>query len=299
MTAPTAAAAPVPATATRPLANPLRLAWERFRRNRAALWAAATLLAMVAAVLFVPLLLPADAEMRVRVQLARTPPSWAYPFGMDNVGRDIFARCLWGGRVSLLVGAVSMTIAMTIGVTMGAIAGFYRGAVDALIMRFTDAMLAIPNILLLIVLTRIFRPSIASIVLIIGVLSWMRVARLVRANFLSLREQEFVSAAHAVGVRDGRIIFRHILPNTAAPVAVEATLGVGAAIVLEAAASFLGMGLQPPTASWGSMLFAAQHILGIAPWVAFFPGLLIVIAVLTINLVGEGLRDALDPRSLR
>lgn len=299
MTTPPAATATPTPRATRSTASPLRLAWERYRRNRAAYWALWTLSGMVVAVLFIPLLLPPDAETRVRVEMARLPPSWAHPFGMDNVGRDILARCLWGGRVSLLVGAVSMGIAMTIGVTLGAVAGFYRGPIDAVIMRFTDAMLAIPNILLLIVLTRIFRPSIGSIVFIIGVLSWMRVSRLVRANFLSLREQEFVSAAQAIGVRDRHIIFRHILPNTAAPVAVEATLGVGAAIVLEAAASFLGMGLQPPTASWGSMLFAAQHIVAIAPWVAFFPGLLIVIAVLAINLVGEGLRDALDPRSLR
>ncbi len=278
-------------------AGPYALAWRRFRAHRAAMIAASVLSLIVLAVTIVPWLLPRDAATRITAELVRAAPSWAHPFGGDNVGRDILARCLWGGRISLTIGAVSVALAMTIGVTLGALAGFYGRTLDAVVMRFTDTMLAIPGLLLLILLTRIFTSTLPVIVVIIGVVSWMRVARLVRVNFLSLREQEFVAAAAVLGVRDRGIIFRHILPNTAGAIVVEATLGVGHAIALEAAASFLGVGLQPPTASWGSMLFAAQALLSTVPWVAFFPGLMIVVTVLCINLVGDGLRDALDPRT--
>lgn len=266
--------------------------------NRGAYAAAFILLTLVAAVIAVPLFMPPDAATKTHTDLVRAPPTWQHPFGMDNVGRDILSRCLWGGRVSLTVGGVSVAIAVTIGVALGAVAGYYRGVIDSIIMRFTDAMLAFPSLLLLIVLTRIFRSTLATIVLIIGVLSWMRVARLVRASFLSLREQEFVAAIRAMGATDLRIIFRHVLPNAAGPIVVEATLGVGHAIILEAAASFLGVGLQPPTASWGNMLYSAQFLLNMAPWVAFFPGLMIVTAVLCSNLVGEGFRDVFDPQTL-
>jgi peptide/nickel transport system permease protein len=183
-----------------------------------------------------------------------------------------------------------------VGVVLGSVAGYYGRWVDSLIMRLTEAMLCIPALFLLIVLAKILGPTVPTIIVVIGLLNWMRVTRIVRANFLSLKEQDFVLAARALGVSDRSIIFRHILPNTFAPVIVAATLGVGHAIILEASASFLGLGVQPPTASWGSMLFRAQGLMIQAPWVAIFPGLMILITVMAINFVGDGLRDALDPR---
>lgn len=244
----------------------------------------------------VPLFVPESASNRVDTTLFRAPPSLERPFGSDDVGRDILWRSIYGGRISLAVGALSISIALTLGVLLGSISGFYGRWVDNLIMRFTDAMLSIPGLFLLIVLTRILGSTVPTIILVIGLVSWMPVTRIVRANFLSLKEQEFVLAARAVGLSDLPIIFRHMLPNALAPVVVWATLGVGHAIILEASASFLGLGVQPPTASWGSMLNRAQGLLTVAPWVAIFPGLLILTTVMAINFLGDGLRDALDPR---
>jgi peptide/nickel transport system permease protein len=223
-------------------------------------------------------------------------PSAEFPFGTDDVGRDILARALYGGRISLAIGALAAALGIGIGLVVGALAGYYGRFADVILMRLTDAVLAMPSLLLLIVLGRIFGSSVPVLALVIGGLSWMTVARIVRANVLSLREQEFVTAARALGAGDGAIILRHVVPNTLAPVIVAATLGVGHAILLEAGASFLGLGVQPPTASWGSMLYRAQNVLSFAPWVAIFPGLCILITVLCINFLGDGLRDALDPR---
>jgi peptide/nickel transport system permease protein len=206
-------------------------------------------------------------------------------------------RTIYGGRISLAIGALSIALAMTIGVVLGSVSGYYGRWADSLIMRLTDAMLSMPSLLLLIVLTRILGPSVPTIILVIGLLNWMQVTRIVRANFLSLKEQDFVLAARALGVPDVAIIFRHVVPNTLAPVVVAATLGVGYAIILEASASFLGLGVQPPTASWGSMLNRAQGLMVQAPWVAIFPGLMILVTVMAINFLGDGLRDALDPRA--
>jgi peptide/nickel transport system permease protein len=215
------------------------------------------------------------------------------------VGRDIFLRAIFGGQVSLRIGFLAALLSVTIGIAVGAVAGYNLGWIDNGLMRFTDALLSIPTLFILIVLTQVIGQSILVITVVIGVLSWMGVSRLVRANVLSLAQQDFVLAARAIGVGPGAILVRHILPNTLAPVVVAATLGVGQAIILEASLSFLGLGVQPPTATWGNMLYRAQSFLVTAPWIAFFPGMLILITVLFFNFVGDGLRDAFDPRAIR
>jgi len=272
-------------------------AWRRFRRHRLALLGAVVLGGVVGVCLVGPLLIPESAANRVDPALFRAPPSLAHPFGSDDVGRDILWRTIYGGRISLAIGALSIALAMSIGVVLGSLSGYYGRWADTLIMRLTDAMLSMPSLLLLIVLTRILGPSVPTIILVIGLLNWMQVTRIVRANFLSLKEQDFVLAARALGVADRAIIFRHVMPNTLAPVVVAATLGVGYAIILEASASFLGLGVQPPTASWGTMLYRAQGLMIQAPWVAIFPRLMILVTVMAINFLGDGLRDALDPRA--
>jgi peptide/nickel transport system permease protein len=244
-----------------------------------------------------PLLASEEAANQVNPLQILSPPSLAHPFGTDDVGRDMFWRTVYGGRISLAIGLLSVLIAMTVGIAIGCLAGFYGGVVDSLLMRFTDAVLSIPSLFMLIILTRILGPTVPAIILVIGLLNWMQVSRIVRANFLSLKGQDFVVAARASGVDDGAIMVRHILPNTMAPVIVAATLGIGHAIILEASASFLGLGVQPPTASWGSTLNRAQEVMIMAPWVAIFPGLMILLTVLCVNFLGDGLRDALDPHT--
>ncbi len=240
------------------------------------------------------------------------PPSREHPFGTDTVGRDILARTIYGGQISLLIGLTAMLVEVVIGVTIGALAGYYGGWLDSLLMRFTEAMLNIPQLFLLLVMAkffggkvpnivlfgRTFSGSVVVIVLIIGVTSWMYLARIVRAEFLSIKENEYILAARATGTPTGQIIFQHILPNAIAPIVVSATLSVANAITLEAYISFLGLGVQPPTATWGNMLEGAYNYIETAPWLWIFPGTLIVLTVLSINFVGDGLRDALDPRSL-
>jgi peptide/nickel transport system permease protein len=274
-----------------------RQAWRRFRRHRLAIVGGVVLGTIVMVCLIAPLVVPESAANRVDPTHFRAPPSLAHPFGNDDVGRDILWRVIYGGRISLAIGALSIALAMTIGVVLGSVSGFYGSWPDSLIMRVTDAMLSMPSLLLLIVLTKILGPSVPTIILVIGLLNWMQVTRIVRANFLSLKAHDFVLAARALGVSDHSIIFRHVLPNTLAPVVVAATLGVGYAIILEASASFLGLGVQPPTASWGSMLYRAQTLMEQAPWVAIFPGLMILVTVMAINFIGDGLRDAIDPRA--
>jgi peptide/nickel transport system permease protein len=276
-----------------------RLVWRRFRRHRLALAGLATLLALAMVAFGVPLFVPEEAANRLVVTAIRQPPSAVHPFGTDDVGRDIFLRSIFGGRISLRIGFLAALLSVTIGIAVGAIAGYNQGWIDNGLMRFTDALLSIPTLFILIVLTQVAGQSIAVITIVIGVLSWMGVSRLVRANVLSLTQQDFVLAARAIGVGPGTVLVRHILPNTLAPVVVAATLGVGQAIILEASLSFLGLGVQPPTATWGNMLYRAQSFLVTAPWIAFFPGILILITVLCVNFVGDGLRDAFDPRSLR
>ena len=224
-------------------------------------------------------------------------PSRMHLMGTDQLGRDAFTRILYGARISLLVGLFSALLATGLGTLIGALAGYYRGFTDALLMRFTDVVLCIPLLPLVIVLSGILRPSVALLICIVGGLSWMGTARLVRGQFLSLREREFVEASRALGGRDNRIMFRHILPNAVGPIIVSTTLSVGGAIMLESALSFLGLGVQPPTPTWGNLLnYASQWLTG-APWLALFPGLMILITVLSVNFLGDGLRDAFDPRN--
>lgn len=259
-----------------------------------ALAGAAIVLAMVLLALLAPLLArdPGHIDIALRFQ----PPSLRYPLGTDDLGRDVLARILYGARISLLVGFVSVGIATTIGTVLGALAGYYGRWVDGLIMRFVDIMLCFPSFFLILAVVAFLEPSIWNIMIIIGLTGWMGVARLVRAEFLSLRERDFVLAVRAAGARDGRIIFRHILPNALSPLLVSATLGVAGAILTESALSFLGIGVQPPTPSWGNMLISGKQTLGTAWWLSAFPGLAILVTVLGYNLLGEGIRDALDPR---
>jgi peptide/nickel transport system permease protein len=273
------------------------LAMRRFRRHTLAMIGSAALLLVGLVCGVAPLVVPEAAANRVDPTKFREPPSLTRPFGSDEVGRDILWRTIYGGRISLTIGIVSIALAMTLGVVLGSTAGYYGRWIDSIIMRLTDGMLCIPSLFLLIVLAKILGPTVPTIIVVIGLLNWMQVTRIVRANFLSLKKHDFVLAARSLGVSDASIIFRHILPNTLAPVIVAATLGVGHAIILEASASFLGLGVQPPTASWGSMLFRAQGLMVQAPWVAICPGIMILVTVMAINFVGDGLRDALDPRT--
>jgi peptide/nickel transport system permease protein len=223
-------------------------------------------------------------------------PSISHPLGTDDLGRDVLSRMLWGGRVSLKVGFVAVGIATIIGIFLGSLAGYYGGWVDSLIMRSVDIMLSIPTIFLVLAVIAILEPSIINIMIVIGLTSWMEPARLIRAEFISLKEREFVLAARAIGATDDRIMVRHILPNGLSPILVSATMGIGGAILIESALSFLGLGVQPPTPSWGSLLSSGKDNIEIAWWLSAFPGLAILITVLGYNLLGEGIRDALDPR---
>jgi peptide/nickel transport system permease protein len=223
-------------------------------------------------------------------------PSLSHPFGTDDLGRDVLARMIWGGRISLEVGFVAVGIATLIGIILGSLAGYYGGWVDSTIMRAVDIMLSIPTIFLVLAVIAILEPSIINIMIVIGLTSWMEPARLIRAEFISLKEREFVIAAHALGAADGRIIMKHVLPNGLSPILVSATMGIGGAILVESALSFLGLGVQPPTPSWGSLLSSGKDNIEIAWWLSAFPGMAILVTVLGYNLLGEGIRDALDPR---
>ena len=273
-----------------------QMALERFRMHRPAvlgIFVLATLALLSAAA---PIVSPYDPD-KTQLLALYEPPSFAHPFGTDDLGRDLATRILYGGRVSLSVGLLAVTVAVSIGTLVGVVAGYYGGWIDSLLMRFVDMMYSLPRLFLLILFGVFFKGmTIGVIVLVLGVLSWMTTARLVRASFLSLKQREFVEAARSVGATDRRIIVRHILPNSLAPIIVAATLGVAAAIIAESTLSFLGLGIQPPTPSWGNMLNHATTDMDKAPWIAIFPGLFIFLAVVSINFIGDGLRDALDPR---
>lgn len=296
-----------------PPLTPLQMAWQRFRRHKMAMFGALLLIAIVLYITIGSVFFSEADANRTDLTIKLSPPSWLHPFGTDLAGRDILARTIYGGQISIIIGILAVVVSIVIGVLIGAAAGFYGGVVDSILMRFTEAMFNIPQLLLLIVLAKFFggkmpafqflgRSFSGSVVMIVGVIgltSWMYLARIVRANFLSLKEQEFVTAAYCVGARNAALIFRHILPNTVAPIIVAATLDVANAILSEAYVSFLGLGVQPPTATWGNMLDQAYHHLDTEPWMWFFPGMLILLTVLGINFLGDGLRDALDPRSRR
>ncbi len=245
--------------------------------------------------LLAPLLSPYDPN-KIEIEKILEPPSINHLFGTDPLGRDVLSRVLWGGRISLLVGFIAVGIAMVIGISIGAVAGFYGGGMDAFLMRLVDVMLSIPTFFLILTVIAILEPSIWNIMIVIGVTGWMGVARLVRGQFLTLRETDYVTAARAAGSSNIRLIFRYILPNALSPVYVSVILGVAGAILTESGLSFLGLGVQPPKPSWGGILTAGKDNIEIAWWLSVFPGLAIFITVLGYNLLGEGLRDVLDPR---
>lgn len=260
---------------------------------------------LVLAVLLAPLS-PYDPELS-SMEERYQPPSLRHPMGTDALGRDLFTRVLYGGRISLTVGLLVVAISLAIGVPVGALAGFYGGRLDSVLMRITDTFLSLPSFLVLILLSAILREveaplfernSVLTIGVVIGILAWMTFARLVRASILTLRELDFVTATRALGGSDFRIIFNHILPNTIGPITVEATLELGYAIIEESGLSFLGFGIQPPTPSWGNLLSNAQEHFTKYPWLAVFPGLMIFLAIISVNYIGDGLRDAFDPHKV-
>ena len=253
---------------------------------------------MSLAAIFAPLLASHDPQMQ-NLDGILLPPGGEHFFGTDEFGRDVFSRMLYGGRVSLWVGFVSVGISVSIGLCLGLMAGYFRGLVDECIMRFVDVMLCFPSFFLILAVIAFLEPSLINIMAVIGLTSWMGVARLVRAEALSLRERDFIHAARLSGAGTARILLRHILPNAMAPVLVSATLGVAGAILLESGLSFLGIGVQHPLPSWGNILIEGKQTLGVAWWLSLFPGLAILFTVLGYNLLGEGLRDLLDPRIAR
>jgi peptide/nickel transport system permease protein len=306
--------------------SPTQLAWRRFRKHHMAMFGAITLIILfvyvaLGGLIFARGICLATGQFVSGEAYANCndtgkklqPPSIAHPFGTDTIGQDILARTIYGGQISITIGLLAVLVEVIIGTLVGALAAYYGGWVDSLLMRFTEAMLNIPSLFLLIVsakffggkvpevelLGREFSGSVVVIILIIGLTSWMYLARIVRANILSLREMDYVTAARSLGVSDARIIFTHLLPNTLAPIIVSTTLGVANAILNEAYVSFLGLGVQIPTASWGNMMEKSYQYLDSAPWLWIFPGFFILITVLSVNFVGDGLRDALDPRGNR
>jgi len=267
----------------------------QLKRNWLAFSGGLLVLAVFLIALLAPWISPYDPS-QIDIKNILIGPNSRHLFGTDELGRDVLSRMIWGSRVSLEVGFVAIGIATIIGILLGAISGFYGGYIDSAIMRAVDIMLSIPTIFLILAIIAILEPSIINIMVVIGLTSWMEPARLVRAEFISIKEREFVTAARALGASDNRIIFKHILPNGLSPILVSATMGIGGAVLVESALSFLGLGVQPPTPSWGSLLSSGKDNIEIAWWLSAFPGLAILITVLGYNLLGEGIRDALDPR---
>jgi peptide/nickel transport system permease protein len=272
------------------------LAWRRFCRHKAGLVALVVLILEVLVALAAPVLIPRALAIDPNPLNILQPPSRQHWLGTDEVGRDIFARLIYASRISLSIGFLAVAVAIVVGTSIGALAGYFGGWFDNALMRATDAILSIPALFFLIVLSVTLGPSVRTMIVVIGLLSWMELARIIRANVLSLKRREFVEAARTMGAPSARIIGRHILPNTLVPIVVAATLGVGYALLTEASISYLGLGVQPPEPSWGNMLYNAQSYFFNAPWITLYPGLMILITVLCINFVGDGLRDALDPR---
>jgi peptide/nickel transport system permease protein len=292
------------------------LTLRQFFRHKMAVTGLFIMSVMVFSVVFVDKIMPFDPEEPDLMNML-SPPSFTHLLGTDELGRDLLTRVLYGGRVSLIVGVFAMLVAVTIGTLVGALSGYFGGTIDNVLMRFTDFALAFPRIFVLILFAIIFmRPPfsdtplivllfgtlykmpVARVVFVIGILGWMDVARLVRGSFLEIKNQQFVEAAQTVGAGTNRIMFRHILPNALGPIIVAASLGVADAIISESGLSFLGLGIQPPTATWGNMLKNALDQIFAAPWTAIVPGFMIFLTVLSINYIGDGLRDAFDPRKI-
>ena len=276
-----------------PMADPLVRAWRDPRGRAGALMLAA--IASAAAV--GPMLLPDPLAQPCVLTCRNLAPSLAHPFGTDELSRDILSRVAWGGRISLSVAFLAVGLSVTLGAATGLAAGYWGGPVDAGLMRLVDAALAVPRLFLLLLVLAVWEQvPVAMLILLIGATGWFGTGRLVRGEVLRLREESYVRAAEALGASRGQVIFRHLLPNTAGPLLVAATLGVGDVILLEAGLSFLGLGVQPPTPSWGAMIFDARSVLVAAPWAGIFPGLALIATVLSANLFGDALRDAVDPR---
>jgi ABC-type dipeptide/oligopeptide/nickel transport system permease subunit len=285
-------AAPVQQTKSR---SEARQAWRRFRANRAAVFGLVFIGLVCLIALLANVLIPYDPTYSYPGMRGQGP-SLAHPMGFDHIGRDLLSRVVFGARVALVVGLGATAISVVIGVVVGATSGYFGGAADTLLSRIVDTLMAFPLLALLIVLAAVLGPSLATTIAVIGLTTWARFARVVRADVMSVRQSDFVTAARAGGVRDWRIIYRHVLPNVLGPVIVLATLGVGGIIILESSLSFLGLGIQPPTPSWGGTLADGRALIRQFPHITFFPGVMIFLTVLAFNLLGDGLRDALDPR---
>ncbi len=272
-----------------------------FKRNKLALVSLLFILLVIVAAIFAPYISPYNPD-KINVNVILQPPSFTHWLGTDQLGRDVFSRLIYGSRISIEVGFIAVSISLFIGVITGAFSGYYSGLIDSLLMRFVDIMLTFPSFFLILAISAILKPSIINIMIIIGLTSWMGVARIVRAEFIQNRQKDYVLAAKASGASDLYIIFSEILPNCIAPILVSATLGIAGAILIQASLAFLGIGIMPPTASWGGMLSRGKTYIMIAWWLTLFPGLAILMTVLSFNLIGEAVRDALDPkvnRSLR
>jgi peptide/nickel transport system permease protein len=276
----------------------IEIIWDRYKKNHLAIAGLFVILTIATIAVSAPLIAPYNPTA-IDVYNVLSAPGTDHLLGTDELGRDVLSRMIWGSRVSLKVGFVAVGIAISIGILIGTLSGFYGGKPDAVLMRFVDIMLAFPTFFLILAVIAIVEPSISTIMIVIGFTSWMDVSRLVRAEILGLKERDFVLAAKAIGASDFRVIFRHILPNALSPVFVSATFGVAGAILVESGLSFLGLGVQPPDPSWGNILTSGKDYITVAWWLSLYPGFAILITVLSYNLVGEGLRDALDPRLWR
>jgi peptide/nickel transport system permease protein len=269
--------------------------WRRFKKNQSALAGGLIVLSVLITAVLAPVLSPYDPAY-IDVDKILVGPTYSHPLGTDELGRDVLSRMIWGSRISLMVGFVAVGILIGIGTLIGAVAGYYGGWPDDILMQFVDIMLSVPTFFLILAVIAFVGPNIWNVMIIIGATSWMGVARFVRGQFLALKEVDYVTAARAVGAKDRRIIFLHILPNAMSPVYVSAVLGVAGAILVESSLSFLGLGVQPPMPSWGNIITSGKDMIDIAWWLTLFPGLAILITVLGYNLLGEGLQDALNPR---
>jgi len=272
--------------------------WRRYRKNRLAVVGLFVIALIALMALMAPVISPYDPTA-IDVYNVLSAPGGKHLLGTDELGRDVLTRMLWGSRISLTVGFVAVGIAVSIGIIIGSIAGFYGGRIDNLLMRFVDIMLCFPTFFLILAVIAVVEQSISTIMIVIGFTGWMDISRLVRAEILTLKERDFVLAARAVGADDFRVIVRHILPNALSPVFVSATFGIAGAILTESGLSFLGLGVVPPDPSWGNILTSGKDNITVAWWLSVFPGLAILVTVLSYNLIGEGLRDALDPRLWR
>jgi peptide/nickel transport system permease protein len=300
-------------TAAAPL-TPGQLTWRRFRKHHLAMWGVVGFVLLLAFIVIGSILINDTKANEVDLRARLSPPSQTHWMGTDSTGRDIFARMIHGGQISLIVGFLAVMFSVSLGTVIGGSAAYYGGWVDIILMRFTEAMLSIPSLFLLIVLGKYlgkdvqtisvfgqsYSGSVGIVIVVIGMTSWMYLARIVRANVLSMKEMDYISASRSLGASDMRIFFRHLVPNTMGAIIVSSTLGLAGAVLSEAYVSFLGLGIQPPTASWGNMLTSAQSFIQRgAWWMWVFPSLFIILTILCINLIGDGLRDAYDPRTAR